>query len=143
MEGVTLVGNYGLGYSRVDDREDGLLRNFSGIRSDWFGLGVVADGVFSERDQVGVAVSQPLRITGGEVDYSVPYGLDGERNILKDTQRISLSPEGHERAIETYYRYRLTDTAEVGAYFMARTDPYHFRGEHTEYSVMTTLRYLY
>jgi hypothetical protein len=143
LEGVTLVGNYGLGYSRVDDREDGLLRNFSGIRSDWFGLGVVADGVFSERDQVGVAVSQPLRITGGEVDYSVPYGLDGERNILKDTQRISLTPEGHERAIETYYRYRLTDTAEVGAYFMARTDPYHFRGEHTEYSVMTTLRFLY
>jgi hypothetical protein len=142
-EGITVVGNYGTGYSRVEDREDGLLQNFSGVRSDWFGLGVIADGVFSERDQVGVAVSQPLRITGGEVDYSVPYGLDNERNILKDTQRISLSPEGHERTIETYYRYRVSDTAEVGAYFMARTDPYHFKDEHTDYSVMTTLRLIY
>jgi hypothetical protein len=142
-EGITVVGNYGMGYSRVREMEDGLLQNFSGIRSDWFGVGVIADGVFSERDQVGVAVSQPLRITNGEVDYSVPYNLDEQRNILKDTQRISLSPEGHERAMETYYRYRMSDMAEVGVYFMARTDPYHFRGEHTEYSVMTTLRFLY
>ena len=143
IEGLSLVGNYGQGYSQVNDREDGLLQNFSGVRSDWFGLGVVADGVLSARDQVGVAVSQPLRITSGEVDYSVPYGLDTQRNILKDTQRVSLSPEGQEHTLETFYRYRMSDTAELGAFFMARTQPNHFQGENTEYSVMTTLRFLY
>lgn len=139
-ERAHLIGNYGVARSDVDQSETGLLRNFSAVRSDWFGVGVVADEVFKPGDQMGVAFSQPLRVTGGEVDLDVPYARDFEGNIYREASRISLEPGGREYTLESYYLHPLGRRASIGAYVMLRQDHNHVADSGTDLSVLASYR---
>ncbi len=139
-EDVSLIGNYGLGFSRVDGARYSLLHNFSDIRTNWYGLGLVANNVFRERDQIGVAFSQPLRVSDGEVDLHVPYARDFDGNIYKHIDRIGLEPNGVERTVETYYRYRLGKNALLGAHFMLQDQPNHLKDANTEVTFLATMK---
>lgn len=139
-EGMHLIGNYGIARSEVAQADTGLLKNFSTLSSDWFGVGLVADEIFRAGDQAGVAFSQPLRVTGGEVDMEVPYARDYEGNIYKNTDRVSLVPNGREYALESYYLRPLNRRSSVGAYFMLRRDPNHVAGSGTELTVLASYR---
>ncbi len=136
---LSLIGNYGVGYSSVADAGQ-LLRNFSGIRSDWFGLGIIGHDLFTENDQLGVAISQPLRVQSGEVDMHVPYARDFAGNIFRHVDRISLAPNGTEHTLETYYRYQLNRNAQLGAYLMVQHEPSHFAETDTEVTLLSTLK---
>lgn len=135
-----LIGNYGVARSEVDQTDTSLLNNFSTLRSDWFGVGVVADEVFDRGDQVGVAFSQPLRVTDGEVDLNVPYARDFEGNIFKDSERIGLEPEGKEYALESYYLHPLGHRASIGAYVMLRQEPNHVAESGADLTVLASYR---
>lgn len=135
-----LIGNYGVARSDVDQSEISLLQDFSSLRSDWFGIGVVADEVFDPGDQVGVAFSQPLRVTSGEVDLNVPYARDFEGNIYEDSKRIALEPGGREYALESYYLHPLGRRASVGAYVMLRQDRNHIADAGTDLTVLASYR---
>lgn len=135
-----LVGNYGVARSDVDQSDSGLLRNFSSVRSDWFGVGVVADEVFSTGDQMGVAFSQPLRVTEGEVDLDVPHARDFEGNIYRDSRRISLEPGGREYTLESYYLHPLGRRASIGAYVMLRHDHNHVADSGTDMTFLASYR---
>lgn len=135
-----LIGNYGVARSEVDQAGTSLLSNFSTLRSDWFGVGVVADEVFDYGDQVGVAFSQPLRVTDGEVDLNVPYARDFEGNIYEDSERIGLEPGGNEYALESYYLHPLGRRASVGAYVMLRQEPNHVAGSAADLTVLASYR---
>ena len=137
---LTLVGNLGQGISSIDDADESLLHNFSSVRSEWFGVGLIANNLFADGDRAGLAWSQPMRIISGEVDYTIPYALGADRNVLKNINRISLVSDGTERKLEAYYRRRVGDSAEVGAFMMMRSDPEHVRDAKTDYSAMLTLR---
>lgn len=134
-----LIGNYGFGYSRVDDSGH-MLRNFSSVHSEWFGVGLVGRDVFTERDQVGVAISQPLRVTRGSVDMHVPYARDFAGNIFRHVDRVNLAPAGTEHTFETYYRYQLGRRAQIGAYLMVQHEPNHFQSAGTEVTLFSTLK---
>jgi hypothetical protein len=137
---VSLIGNYGLGYSRVDGARYSLLHNFSDIVTNWFGVGVVANNVFRERDQIGVAFSQPLRVTDGEVDMHIPYARDFDGNIYKHVDRIGLEPNGIERTVETYYQLRMGRNALFGAHLMVQNQPNHLKDANTEVTFLTTVK---
>lgn len=137
---VHLIGNYGVARSDVADTETSLLNDFSTLRSDWFGVGVVADEVFDRGDQVGVAFSQPLRVTDGEVDLNVPYARDFEGNIYRDAKRISLEPGGREYTLESYYLHPMGRRGSLGAYVMLRQDHNHIEGAGTDVSVLASYR---
>lgn len=139
-EQTHLIGNYGVARSDVDQSDTGLLRNFSSLSSDWFGVGVVADEVVDRGDQAGVAFSQPLRVTGGEVDLSVPYARDFEGNIYRESERVSLEPRGREYTLESYYLHPLGRRASLGAYFMLRRQPNHVAGAGTDMTVLASYR---
>ncbi len=139
-EHAHLIGNYGVARSQVAEANTGLLKNFSSIRSDWFGVGLVADGLLRTRDQVGLAVSQPLRVAGGQVDMSVPYASDYKGNIYRNVDRISLVPNGREYTLESYYLYDLDRRSSLGAYFMLRRQPNHVANAGTELTVLASYR---
>ena len=138
-EHLSLIGNYGAGYSRVEDSGH-MLRDFSSVHSDWFGIGLVGRDVFTDKDQLGVAISQPLRVTRGNVDMHVPYARDFAGNIFRHVDRISLAPGGTEHTFETYYRYELGRRAQLGAYLMVQHEPNHFQGAGTEVTLLSTLK---
>jgi len=135
-----LIGNYGVAHSDVDASGKGMLSNFSSLQSDWFGIGMVAERLFGTRDQAGVAFSRPLRVTGGEVDMSVPYARDFEGNIYADTDRISLEPAGREYTLESYYLHPLGRRSSLGAYVMLRREPNHVAGAGTELTFLASYR---
>ena len=81
-----------------------------------------------------------MRITSGEVDYVIPYALDGGRKVLKNTSRLDLRAEGAEHRLEAYYRIPLSGFGEIGSFLMMRTEPNHIQGASTDYSAMVTLR---
>lgn len=135
-----LVGNYGIARSEVDQAETGLLKNFSSLRSDWFGIGLVSDEVFRKGDQLGVAFSRPLRVAEGEVDLHVPQARDFEGNIYKDESRISLEPGGNEYTLESYYLRSLGRRSSIGAYLMLRNEPNHVAGSGTDVTVLASYR---
>lgn len=135
-----LIGNYGVARSEVDQADGGLLRNFSSLRSDWFGVGLVSDEVLYKGDQMGLAFSRPLRVIGGEVDLSVPYARDFEGNIYRNTDRVSLEPGGTEYTLESYYLHQLDRRSSLGAYVMLRREPNHVAGSGTEVTVLGSYR---
>ena len=135
-----LVGHYGMGYTDVEEAKLSFLHNFSGIKSSWFGLGLLGRKLFKHDDQFGIAFSQPLRIDSGEVDYALPYARDYYGNILKNVERISLAPQAAERMLEGFYRTKVGKRFELGTFFTLRENPNHFAEEEMDYTVMATLR---
>lgn len=139
-EDTHLIGNYGVARSEVDHSEKGLLKNFTSLRSDWFGAGLVSDKVFDKGDQFGLAFSRPLKVTEGEVDLEVPYARDFDGNIYSNTDRVSLVPDGNEYMLESYYLYQLDARSSLGAYVMLRHDPNHVNSSGSDVTVLASYR---
>lgn len=135
-----LIGNYGIARSEVNEAEKGLLQNFSSLRSDWFGVGIVSDRVFEAGDQFGLAFSRPLKVIEGEVDLEVPYARDFEGNIYSNSDRVSLVPDGNEYTLESYYLYQLDRQSSLGAYVMLRHDPNHINSSGSDVTVLASYR---
>ena len=139
---VSLLGNYGIGRTRVDAERESLLSNFSTMTSDWFSLGLVANDVWSRSDQFGVSISQPLKINSGGLDYSIPIQRDSFGDIAFDTERVNLGDvDSSEQRYEMYYRNQVSSKMEVGAFLSFRDDPNHVSTEGDETILMFTLRY--
>jgi hypothetical protein len=141
-EKVSIVANYGMGRTHVDASENSLLKDFSSLGSDWYSLGIVGNNVFRGTDQVGFAMSQPLKIRSGGVDYSIPNSRKLNGNIGFDRERINLSETGAtERNVEAYYRTMLNDKLELGSFISYRQNPNHVGDNGDELLLMATLRY--
>lgn len=138
---VSLIGNYGIGYTNIDDKDASLFHDFSSQRSNWFGVGVIGYNLFRDHDQWGFAFSQPLRVENGSADLHVPYAKDFSENIYSNVDRIDLSPNGRELTLETFYRMNLTRRASVGAHFMYQHEPQHDSDAGDELTVLATVRY--
>lgn len=141
-EKFSMVGNYGIGHTSVESSESSLLKDFSGLRSNWYSLGLIGNNVFRAKDQVGFAFSQPLKIQSGEVNYSIPVGRLADTTIGFDTERVNLSDtNATERNVEAYYRTMWNDKIELGGFMSYRQNPNHVNDNGDEAIVMATIRF--
>ncbi|MCZ7598104.1 MAG: hypothetical protein M5U09_10795 [Gammaproteobacteria bacterium] len=62
---TSLIGSYTVGMTDVRHKEPSLVRNFSTLKTDSYGAGVVSVDVFRKGDVVGLGVFQPLRVSRG------------------------------------------------------------------------------
>ena len=139
----SLVSNYGIGHTSVDASSDSLLADFSTLRSNWYGLGVIGNSVFRKRDQMGISFAQPLKIQSGSVDYSIPTSRLANGDIGFDTERINLGEtNATERNIEAYYRTVVSDRFELGAFAQYRSNPNHISDNGDDAIVMATIKYI-
>ncbi len=137
-----LIANYGMGRTRVDANEDSLLSDFSTLRSDWYSVGAVGSNVFRSRDQIGFAVSQPLKVREGALDYSIPVGRFSNGDVRFDTERVNLADtNATERSIEGYYRTMLSENVELGGFLRYRMNPNHVSDHGDDAMMMLTLRW--
>jgi len=138
----SIIGNYGIGRTRVESSSQSLLNDFSTLSSDWYSLGLIGNNVFRAKDQVGLAFSQPLKVRSGSVDYSIPVGRLDSGRIGFDTERINLSDtDATEQTVEAYYRTMLSDRLELGGFMSYRRNPNHISDRGNEGIVMATLRF--
>jgi hypothetical protein len=138
--GVSLVGQYSKGLTRVNDARNSVIHDFSGLRSSTFGLGMVADSVWATRDRLGVAMSRPLRVSSGEATLQVAHARDLEGQIYWNTEVLDLVPDGSETDFEAFYQRRLRGNAEVGAYLLYQEQPLHDPQADGKLTVYTTLK---
>ncbi len=63
------------------------------------------EGLFGRGDTIGLRVAQPLRVSGGGIDYRLPSWWDYASNSVGDwsQQRLNLSPTGRELDVEARY----------------------------------------
>ncbi|RBP53259.1 S8 family serine peptidase [Arenicella xantha] len=139
---VSLVANYGVGRTKVEASESSLLNDFSTLSSDWYSLGLVGNNVFRAKDQMGIAVSQPIKIRSGAVNYSVPDSRLINGDIGFNTERINLSDtNATERNIEAYYRTMINSKMELGGFVSYRQNPNHISDFGDDAIVMATVRW--
>lgn len=123
--GLQLFGHYSLGLTSVDGTAQGLLRDFSGVRSNAWGLGLSFAGVWSPADQLGFAWSQPLRVTGGSVTLDVPVARTVAGDVVRVDERVSLVPSGLEQDLELFYSRLLSGDAALRAGLLYQVQPGH------------------
>ncbi len=115
---------YSQGLTLVSDRKKGLLKQFSGIRSSSYALGISGTGLIRKNDRVSLTLSSPLHVNRGEVSLSVPTGIDfATGNALRQTERIDLASTKRETDIELGYHLPLGRQSGMAAYMIYRTDP--------------------
>lgn len=135
----SLFASFTGGFTNVSEQQGSFLQSFSGLRSQSWGTGVIGSSLFRYNDRAGFAISSPLRVSNGKADLVVPQSLDGSRNIVSDSTRVSLAPEGSELDFEAFYRMNLSHRTQLGT-----SVAYRSIAENTSYvgegmSVFTTI----
>ncbi len=122
---LALVGQYTYGYTRVANIAGSLLGDFSTLRGEAYGLGLVAGGVFRRDDRFGIMVSRPLRVIGGEAEIRIPNARDFDGRVFAETESVNLVPNGRETDLEVAYALPVTPTVDVEAHVLWQHEPFH------------------
>ena len=124
----SVVGKYTEALTWTESRQVSLVRDFSEIQSNSWGIGLLGRDLLAQNDAFGAAWSQPLRTYRGDVRVSVPYWNPQSGGINFKTRRTSLATDGAEHAFELFYRKPLGAHARLIAYLVHREQPLHRRG---------------
>ncbi|MBS1270721.1 MAG: Serotype-specific antigen 1 [Gammaproteobacteria bacterium] len=124
-EKLSLFGYYGQAVSQPDTSELGLIEGVSTIRSETFGLGLTYEGLMSQSDRFGFAVTRPLRVIDGSADLSVPQSRDLMGTTTVEHERISLVPQAAQTDFNMYYYVNAGDGLRIGGHFLYTSNPSH------------------
>ncbi len=137
----SVVGKYTESLTWVDDHNASLVRDFSEIQSNSWGIGLVGRDLFGVGDSFGAAWSQPLRTRAGDARVSVPYWNSALGGIDFKVARTSLVPDGVEQAFELFYRIPLTSHTHLITYLVHREQPLHRRSSGARTSLVGALQF--
>ena len=135
-QGWALGAAYRHGFSRAD--ASGLVAGGSRFDSQAWSLDVTRAGVFGSADTLGLRLSQPLRVTGGGIDLTLPVSYDYATETAGfGTRRLSLAPTGRETVGELAWRGPLAKGYAAASLYY-RTDPGHYAGAPDDAGVAVT-----
>jgi len=125
-EKVSLFGAYTRGETDASGGSNSLLSNYSTLRSEAFGAGLVMTDIAEKGDGLSLIVGQPLRVTDGSADVTVPTGRTQDGRVEQESGTLDLAPEGREIAIEAVYNFALdSDDQSFTAGSFVRLNPDH------------------
>jgi hypothetical protein len=137
----SVVGKYTEALTWTDDHHASLVRDFSEIQSNSWGIGLVGRNLLNAGDAFGAAWSQPLRTRAGDARVSVPYWNSALGGIDFKVARTSLVPDGIEQTFELFYRMPLTSHTRLITYLVHREQPLHRRGNSARTSLVGALQF--
>ncbi|MEK9720693.1 MAG: S8 family serine peptidase, partial [Quisquiliibacterium sp.] len=132
----SIVGQYSHGMTWAEDQATSLVRDFSQIESNSWGLGLLGRNLSRSGDAFGIAVSQPLRTINGDARVSTPYWNRKTGGIDFKNRRTSLIPDGTETSIEFFYRRPVGKQIRLISYFVYREQPLHQAKSKSEMSLI-------
>lgn len=121
--GLTLFANYRTGRSSPSVSSGALVTSYGAVRTESFAVGLVQKGVAASGDSIGLVLSEPLRITGGNATLDVPFARDFDGNVLSHTVNAPLGARGRELDIQAFYAGRLTRDVKFDAGMVTRVEP--------------------
>jgi hypothetical protein len=112
------------------------------IRTNGFAADVDKRGLFGPRDSIGLRVAQPLRVSSGGIDLSLPGEWDYYSQSVTqwNASRINLTPQGREIDYELRYSTPLWG-GDLSSNFFMRNDPGNFAALQTDYGAAVRLTY--
>ena len=123
--GLSLIASYTAAEVEIDDGQGALLHDFDTVRADAFGLGIVADGVFAERDRLGFLAGQPLRVFDADARLTLPVERDLDGNVTQQSEQVTLTPSGREIDLQIAYRRPLPGGFDLSSWAMMQLQPGH------------------
>ncbi len=117
------------GSSDVTPVAGGLVRSFSGIESQAYGLAIAKRGVFAKDDALGFAVSRPLHIVSGSAEITASTDVTETREILYSTEVASLASKTPETDYEVGYTTKLGEGLSFQASAVYQQDAGGIQGE--------------
>jgi hypothetical protein len=122
-DGLHLIGGMEFGQSSAKQSASALNVQYGTLSSQSFHMGVVADGVFDKKDKMGFVVSQPLRVSGGNVSVDVPEARDFSGNIISSPETVGAADNGHEMDFQSFYALHSSKTMSFDAGILLRLQP--------------------
>ncbi len=106
------------------------------IRTSAWSADLGKDGVLGAHDTLGLRVAQPLRVSGGGIDYRLPSWWDYASSSVGGwaNQRLNLAPTGRELDMEARYA-RPVGAGEVSTNLFWRRDPGNYAGLVADYGL--------
>ena len=138
---VDLIGSVTTAATEVSDA--GLLGEWGTVRSTAFGIGVMARDVLNSGDRIGLLVGQPLRVQQADATLTVPVGMTADEVVVRESQRVDLSPSGREMNLQLAYHRVLWEGAQLSSWLMMRTEPGHDAAAPNDYGVGLVFRVAY
>ena len=123
--------------------DTGLLGDWGTVRSTSFGAGFVARDVFESGDRFGFLAGQPLRVDQAGATLTVPVGMTADEVVLRESQRVDLSPSGREMNFQLAYDRSLWEGAKVSSWLLMRTEPGHDATAPNDYGVGLVFKVVY
>lgn len=112
----------------------------SQIRTQGWSVDVTRRGAFLSGDQIGLRVSQPLRVSGGGINFDLPVAYDyAAQSAVLGRQTLSLSPAGREIMSELNWSGQLPFGYVMTSVFY-RSEPGHFESAPDDVGALITLR---
>jgi len=110
-----------LRYGITRPRGSRMIGNSSRLTSEAWSFDLTRGSVFGRGDLLGLRISQPLRVSGGGIQFDLPIAFDyASESAILGSQTLSLSPEGREIMSELSW-----GTPLLGGY--ARASAFHRR----------------
>ena len=121
---VSLIGGYFQGLSQIEESNNSLLDQFTDIRSEGYGIGLLVNKAFSPKGSFGISYSSPLQATSGSARLTLPTSqnrLTGD--IGFESSALSFEGADAEKIIEAYYGYQLNAKTDLFAHFSYTKNP--------------------
>jgi hypothetical protein len=118
--GWTLGGSMRQGWTHA--RLRGGVAGSGLLRTNGFAADIGKRGIFGKGDRFGFRVAQPLRVSSGGIDLSLPGGWDYASESVTgwNVERINLAPTGREVDFETSYAVPFLGGDVSGNWFVRR-----------------------
>ncbi|MEM7041227.1 MAG: S8 family serine peptidase [Pseudomonadota bacterium] len=121
---LKLFGAYSYGVTDASGGS-GILSDVSTLKSSAFGAGFSLADIVSEGDGLTFVVGQPLRVSEGSADITVPTARTVDGQVIRESGTVDLSPSGREIAFEATYDFGLDDDHDLAAGVFLRLNPDH------------------
>jgi len=132
----TLLGSYHHGWTVVGGSASALITSVGNVKTQQMSGGLIGEHLFSKGDALGLAVSQPLRITGGQTSLNLPVWRDWNGDILTRHQDVSLRPSGQETRYEMTYGFDIDPSTRLTGLTFHRSDADHIAGRQETAAVL-------
>ncbi len=114
---------------------DSLFNNWSRIYANSFAVGLTTQSQFTHGDRLGISFGQPLRVRKSNVDVTLPVGRDLSGNVIQETQRVDLTPTGHQIDIQLAYSLKTGSQSEIASFATLSLQPGHNQSADPETAV--------
>jgi len=102
----SVFGNYWMGYTQVDQTEKGLVTGISDTETYSWSAGLdYTQGSHS----LGFTVSQPVSISRGTMNVSVPIGFDSNGTVVNQNHKVDMTSKVQEYDFGTYYKFNSSE----------------------------------